>query len=539
MKRAIVYLTFLLVSIGVVAWAALGSAPQIGMQLPFVLRQASTPGTQETGNINISGTIIGGQHVGGGAGLTGVNADLLDGINSTAFLQSVPNPLVLTGSLALGAIIKGTNTSTATGSTGVLGEASGATGTVYGVYGTTASTNGRGVAGLATASTGVNYGGYFDSNSTSGYGVRAISAGTYGVYGQSTLASGSAYGGYFTTVSMNGAGVYGVASASTDLNYGVYGVTTSPLGSGVSGKGPNFGVRGDATANGSVAYGVVGIVTGDGSNYGVYGESTSTNGTGVIGYASAFSGVTEGVFGVSFSSSGRGVVGQSSDNIGVYGLATGTSGTNYGVYAESRSTTGRGINAVATASSGVNYGVRGATASSTGWGVYCSGDFGASGTKAFRIDHPFDPLGKYLLHYSAESPVPQNFYVGNVVTDSKGYAWVELPDYFAEINANFKYQLTVVDGPNSGEDDFVMVKVRRKIVGNRFQIRTSAPNTEVSWRVDADRNDLYVRNRKPKDVVEKEGEERGKYQHPELYGEGPERGMDYQPKEKTTRPKRP
>ncbi|MEQ1934801.1 MAG: hypothetical protein ABL962_13150 [Fimbriimonadaceae bacterium] len=58
-------------------------------------------------------------------------------------------------------------------------------------------------------------------------------------------------------------------------------------------------------------------------------------------------------------------------------------------------------------------------------------------------------------------------------------------------------------------------------------IRTSAPNVEVSWRVDADRNDLYVRNRPPKDVIEKAGIEKGKYQHPEFYGLGPERGMEF------------
>lgn len=175
------------------------------------------------------------------------------------------------------------------------------------------------------------------------------------------------------------------------------------------------------------------------------------------------------------------------------------------------------------------YGVLGVC---NGYAVFAQGDTGASGTKSFRIDHPFDPENKYLLHYSTESPSPQNFYVGNVVTDARGYAWVELPDYFSEINTNFKYQLTVVDGPNSDEDDFVQVKVRQEIKNNRFQIRTSAPNTKVSWRVDADRNDRYIRKRQPKDVMDKEGREKGTYQMPELYGFGPERGTFYEPKAK-------
>jgi hypothetical protein len=35
--------------------------------------------------------------------------------------------------------------------------------------------------------------------------------------------------------------------------------------------------------------------------------------------------------------------------------------------------------------------------------------------------------------------------------------------------------------------------------------------------------------------VEKEGREKGKYQHPELYGAPPEMGMNYQPEPKKPR----
>jgi hypothetical protein len=225
-----------------------------------------------------------------------------------------------------------------------------------------------------------------------------------------------------------------------------------------------------------------------------------------------------------------GVLGRSSSpqGIGVYGHATAfPNGVSYGGFFESASRTGTGVFGICTGEIGVNYGVRGVASSASAFAVYGVGNLGASGTKSFRIDHPFDPENKYLLHYCSESPMPQNFYVGNVVTDAKGYAWVELPNYFAEINANFKYQLTVVDDSESAT--FVQVKVGRKIRGNRFLIMSSAPNVEISWRVDADRNDLYVRSRKPEDVVEKQGRERGTYQHPELYGMPKERGMDYRP----------
>ena len=168
----------------------------------------------------------------------------------------------------------------------------------------------------------------------------------------------------------------------------------------------------------------------------------------------------------------------------MYGLG------EFGVEGHSNSTTRRGVFGKAEALTGVTYGVRGACNSPTGYGVYSLGDIGASGVKSFRIDHPFDPENKYLLRYSSESPFPQNFYSGNIVTDAQGYAWVELPSYFAQINTNFKYILTVVD--NGDSNGFVMAKISKKIVGNRFQILTSQPHTEVSWDVKADRNDRLI-----------------------------------------------
>src|SRR5438128_6194715 len=99
--------------------------------------------------------------------------------------------------------------------------------------------------------------------------------------------------------------------------------------------------------------------------------------------------------------------------------------------------------------------------------VYGVGNFGATGNKSFRIDHPLDPLNKYLLHYCAEGPEPRNVYQGSVVTDSDGFAWIDLPNYYTEINRDPLYQLTVVDR----SDDFVHAKVAQEIRGNRFQIR--------------------------------------------------------------------
>jgi len=195
------------------------------------------------------------------------------------------------------------------------------------------------------------------------------------------------------------------------------------------------------------------------------------------------------------------------------------------MWGQADSQNGRGVYGYAPASVGLTYGVLG-QAGVNGWAVFALGDMAATGLKPFRIDLPTDPQNKYLYHYATESPYPQNFYTGNVVTDAKGYALVELPSYFEVVNTNFKYQLTVVD--ESGE--FAQAIVSRKIRGRQFQIRTDRPKVEVSWRVEADRNDPYVRLKNPKDLVDKEGVEKGKYQLPELYGKAASMGMNYDPK---------
>ncbi|MEQ1932623.1 MAG: hypothetical protein ABL962_01905 [Fimbriimonadaceae bacterium] len=580
-------------------YALLAATAVVGGAVAFqgsVNLQATTPGSPQTGHLNITGTARAGVMVGYSTTPTGI---------------------------AFGGDFRSASTS----GRGVLGNASATTGATYGGLFQSFSNAGRGVAGIAQNATGNTYGGFFSSLSVAGYGV----------YGQATATTGTTYGVYGLTNSPAGTGVYGLASSSSggaggvfrsngEQGNGVVGIATSTIGDnagvyGVSDSAEGYGVRGRAThpsgyavfAEGNLF--ATGIISGNGSGLTSLNASNISTGvldsarlpvpllltglsptsilrvenTSVDWYSSAILGVSSGatgpkygVHGVALNSLGTGVYGEgggagvegiSTGGFGVYGLgyygvraqgtlvgilaqssatfgeayggqfsatspgtgaagvfarSSATTGTTYGVWGQSDSTAGTGLGGYNLSATGTTYGTYGYTTSGTGWAVYAGGKFGASGTKSFRIDHPLDPENKYLLHYSTESPTPQNFYVGNVVTDANGYAWVELPDYFDEINKNFKYQLTVVDGPNSSENDFVMVKVRQEIKDGRFQIRTSAPNTKVSWRVDADRNDLYVRNRPPKDVEDKVGHEKGKYQHPEFYGLGPERGMNYQ-----------
>ncbi len=56
---------------------------------------------------------------------------------------------------------------------------------------------------------------------------------------------------------------------------------------------------------------------------------------------------------------------------------------------------------------------------------------------------------------------------------------------------------------------------------------SAGPGGEVSWKVMAIRNDRWVRERGAPVEIEKEGLEKGTYQHPELYGQPPEKGMNY------------
>ncbi len=220
-----------------------------------------------------------------------------------------------------------------------------------------------------------------------------------------------------------------------------------------------------------------------------------------------------GVWG-SQNGSGWGVYGTSVSGTGVYGEATATTGFTLGVYGKVSSPSSLAIGVFGAAPFG-----------GSGHAVYAQGRLTATGTKSFQIDHPLRPETHYLNHFCTEAPEPLNAYSGNITTDAQGYAVVHLPDYFEAVNRDFRYQLTVIDA----SDDFVQAKVVRKIENNQFVIRTSKPFVEVSWRVEAVRNDLWVQRYGYQTEQEKSEEARGKYLHPELYGQPRERGIHYHP----------
>ena len=570
--------------LALVASAALAGtmSARLGLVDPPVNLQAVTPGVQQVGNTNISGKAIAGSISASNSSPTAQvivgNATSTTGANYAGLFRTDSNAgtgIRGVATATTGAANGGTFQTASPNGGGVRGNATSPTGVNYGVYGKAVSPSGFGVYGVATASAGSSAGGFFQSNSEEGNGVLGIASNSigstagvngqsasvegYGVFGSATNAGGTTFGVFGQSVSPSGYGVFGQATAASGTTYGVFGRATSPNGYGVYSEG-KMHATGVISGNGSgltnvnaaqlggfsssaflQAVPVPLSLTGSQFNQVLRVENTNigaSSSNGIVGVSNASAAF--GIFGVANGDFGRAVVGfasggganfggyfstasSSTDATGVFGTAFAPNGTTYGMWGQSESTSGFGAIGIATAATGVTYGLYGRTTSTAGVAVFAQGNMAASGTKPFRIDHPFSPENKYLLHYAAESPMPQNFYVGNVVTDSKGYAWVDLPDYFAEINKNFKYQLTVVG------KSFAQAIVWEEIVNNRFQIRTNEPNIKVSWRVDADRNDLYVRNRPPKDVMAKEGPEKGTYQHPEFYGLGPERGMNYHP----------
>ncbi len=221
------------------------------------------------------------------------------------------------------------------------------------------------------------------------------------------------------------------------------------------------------------------------------------------GYAESGIGNSFGLYGIA---SGAGA----SNNIGVYGSTIGGTGTNIGVFGQG-SLTG------------------------SSYAGYFSGllfaNSATAGVKAFMIDHPMDPANKILMHSSVESDERKNIYDGVVTTDNRGFATVTMPTWFEALNEDFRYQLTVIDDSNG--DEFILTKVVQRLKNGKFRLRTSVPNTTVSWQITGNRHDP-TSNYMPLEVERmKDTNEKGKYYIPEAYGKDKSLGMGYIPMEKS------
>jgi trimeric autotransporter adhesin len=134
------------------------------------------------------------------------------------------------------------------------------------------------------------------------------------------------------------------------------------------------------------------------------------------------------------------------------------------------------------------------------------------GSGSFKIDHPLDPANKYLSHSFVESPDMMNIYNGVVQLNSRGEAWVTLPEYFGALNCDFRYQLTSIGKPQP------KLYIAEEISRNRFKIAGGKVGGRVSWQVTGVRQDAYANAHRIAVEEDKPRDERGHYLHPELFG---------------------
>ncbi len=163
--------------------------------------------------------------------------------------------------------------------------------------------------------------------------------------------------------------------------------------------------------------------------------------------------------------------------------------------------------------------------STEGYAAYLNGDVFIDGnisksSGSFTIDHPLDPANKFLNHSFVESPDMKNIYDGVVTLDEEGRATIELPEWFDELNRDFRYQLTCIEG-------YAPVYIESKIENNSFSIAGGYAGLEVSWMVTGIRKDPYAEANRIVVEEEKTGYQKGRYIHPELYGQPEELGFGW------------
>ena len=95
-----------------------------------------------------------------------------------------------------------------------------------------------------------------------------------------------------------------------------------------------------------------------------------------------------------------------------------------------------------------------------------------------------------------------------------------MPEWFDALNRDFRYQLTPIGGQ-------AMLYIAEEISNNTFKIAGGNSGRKVSWQVTGIRKDPYAEAHRIPVEMEKRDNEKGKYKHPELYGQGEEKGVNY------------
>jgi hypothetical protein len=279
-----------------------------------------------------------------------------------------------------------------------------------------------------------------------------------------------------------------------------------------------YAQTGNATA-------IYGYSTGGASGVGVHGDGE----IGVSGASSSNTLGSAGVVGTNSGSLGLGVRGVGT--LGVQGASNqsggmGVAGTAYGA-----------LSTGVYGSTELGYGVAGTTVSGyaiagfsngSGKAGYFDGDVQVTGNLSkgggsFKIDDPLDPQNKYLYHSFVESPDMMNVYNGNVTLDAKGEATVVMADWFEALNRDYRYQLTAIGAPSPD------LYVAEKVKGNTFRIAGGTPGSEVSWQVTGIRQDPYANLHRIPVLEDKPDEAKGKYLHPDAYGQPASMGEQVAP----------
>lgn len=432
----------------------------------IVAEALGTVGEPRAGEFSVVGTFARGVVVtavtqGVNSTISGISGVAVSGLSSSTTATGGPIGGIFQVNSPTGVGVVGVHNSTTGNSAGVLGQSSSTT------------VNAAAVRGQSLATTGAPIGGDFTAESPNGTAVRGLVTST----------TGSAWAGWFTTNSTTGRGLRVESLATTGTGTAGEFFATSPdaiavRGRGLAGTGTAAAVEGESASASSNAVGVRGLVTPTTSGpfaAGVRGvnNGTNSNGLGVLG---------------THAGTGTGVRGSSS-GVGVQGVTFGTSSSAGGVIGEEPS-------------------------GGSGHAVWAFGSTAATGTKSFQIDHPLEPETKFLNHFSVESPEPYTIYRGTAQLDGRGAAEIELPAYFAEVNRDPTVTLTAVGAPMPG------LHLATDVEGNRFAVAGGAPGMRIHWRVEATRNDRWMRayGAAHPTEQEKDASTRGKFLNPELFG---------------------
>jgi hypothetical protein len=279
----------------------------------------------------------------------------------------------------------------------------------------------------------------------------------------------------------------------------------------------------DTNTNGAgpTVYGETKSIFANFGTAGIMGVNSGTGGFGVFGYASNASGNGPAMIALS-EGSGNGLTANSESGNGVE--ANTNSATDAGVYGWAPSFVSGGTGVRASAFGTGSVALRATAGGTATQAAIFTGNVQVTGTLtkgagSFKIDDPADPANKYLSHSFVESPDMKNIYDGVVTTDARGFATVTMPHWFDALNRDFRYQLTVVG------HSFARAIVWRELEGNRFTVRTNEPRTKVSWQVTGVRHDAYADAHRIPVEQSKVGADRGRYLHPELYGQPRSKGI--------------